>query len=53
MTFNGRMILPLLLLCFWLYMAYGAFSHGNVTLALFYLVIGVALTAWRLKAASA
>ena len=53
MTFNGRMILPLLLLCFWLYMAWSAFSHGNVTLAWIYLGVGIAITAWRIKAASA
>jgi hypothetical protein len=53
MTFNGRMILPLLLLCFWLYMAWNAFSGGNGTLALIYLAVGIVITAWRLKAASA
>jgi len=53
MTFNGRMILPLLLLCFWLYMAWSAFSSGNMTFALIYLAVGIVITAWRLKAASA
>jgi hypothetical protein len=36
------------LLCFWLYLAYTAFSAGNPTQAVIYLVIGGALTAWRL-----
>jgi hypothetical protein len=53
MTLNGRMILPLLLLGFWLYMAWSAFSSGNRILALIYLAVGIVITAWRLKAASA
>ena len=53
MNFNGRMIFPLLLLCFWVFMAYRAFSDGDGTLALVYLGIGAAITAWRLKRASA
>jgi len=53
MTFNGRMILPVLLFCFWLYMAWRAFSSGNVPFAVIYLAVGIVLTAWRLKAASA
>jgi hypothetical protein len=40
--------LVMLLLCFWLYLAYTAFSAGDPTRAVIYLVIGGALTAWRL-----
>jgi len=53
MKFNGRMILPLLLLCFWLFLAYRAFSHGNSILAFVYLGVGAALTTWRLNRARA
>jgi hypothetical protein len=53
MKLNARMIFPLLLLGFWLFMAYRAFSHGDGTLALVFLATGVVLTAWRLKAVSA
>ncbi len=34
-------------MCFWLYLAYTAFSHGDTTRAVVYLVIGGALTVWR------
>lgn len=40
--------LVLLLLVFWIYLAYTAFSAGDPTRAIVYLVIGGALTAWRL-----
>lgn len=40
----------LLLMCFWLYMAYTAFTAGDPTRAVVYVVIGAALTAWRLGA---
>lgn len=42
--------LVLLLLCFWLYLAYTAFSAGEPMRAVIYLVIGGALAAWRLGA---
>jgi hypothetical protein len=48
-----RIILPLLLLCFWVYLAYRAFSSGNATLAWVYLAIGAVLTIWRLNRARA
>jgi len=48
-----RIILPLLLLCFWVYLAYRAFSTGNPTLAWVYLAIGAVLTIWRLSRARA
>lgn len=53
MKLNGRMVFPLLLLCFWLFMAYRAFSTGDTTLALVYLGVGGVLTAWRLVRANA
>jgi hypothetical protein len=53
MNFNGRIVFPLLLLGFWLFMAYRAFSRGDLTLAMVFLVTGLVLTAWRLNAARA
>jgi hypothetical protein len=50
---NGRLVFPVLLLCFWLFMAYRAFSGGDSTLALVYLGVGGVLTAWRLARANA
>ena len=49
----GRIIFPLLLLGFWLFMAYRAFSNGDASLAWVYLGVGVVLTAWRLKRVTA
>ncbi len=51
MNLNPRIVFPLLLLCFWLFLAYRAFSHHDTTLALVYLGVGAALTTWRLKRA--
>jgi hypothetical protein len=53
MNFNGRIVFPLLLLCFWVYMAYRAFSNGDRTLALVYLGVGAVITVWRLSRARA
>jgi hypothetical protein len=53
MNFNARIIFPLLLLCFWLFLAYRAFSHGDSTLAWVYLGVGAVITTWRLKQAQA
>ena len=53
MKINGRVIFPLLLLCFWLFLAYRAFSNGDTTLALVYLGVGGAITAWRLSRVNA
>jgi hypothetical protein len=38
----------LLLLAFWCYLAFTAFQRGDGTRAVVYLVIGLALTAYRL-----
>jgi len=53
MKLNGRMIFPLLLLGFWLFMSWRAFSNGDGILAMVFLATGLVITAWRLKAASA
>ncbi len=53
MKLNGRMIFALALLCLWLYWAWNAFSSGNMILAMIFLVAGLGITAWRLKAANA
>jgi hypothetical protein len=50
---NGRLVFPILLLCFWLFWAYRAFSNGDTALALVYLGVGGVLTAWRLSRANA
>ncbi len=50
---NGRMVLPALLLCLWVYWAYGAFSKGDTSTGLGYLAIGAALATWRFRRAMA
>jgi hypothetical protein len=40
--------LVLLLAAFWIYLAYHAYSRGDVTMALIFLVVGGAITVWRL-----
>ena len=40
----------LVLLGFWLFMAYRAFQRGDVVYAGVLIVVGIALTAWRLGA---
>lgn len=42
-----RPALYVLLLGFWIYLAYGAYRAGDLTRAGIYLLIGVALTAYR------
>lgn len=53
MKLNGRTVVALLLLCFWLFLAYRAFSNGNAGLACVFLAIGGALTVWRIRSANA
>jgi len=53
MQLNGRVVFPLLLMCFWVFMAYRAFVHGDWTLAMVFLGTGMVLTAWRLNSAKA
>jgi hypothetical protein len=43
------MIIVLLLLCFWLYLAYDALQKGNTGLAVIFVVVGILLTVWRLR----
>jgi hypothetical protein len=42
-----------ILLIFWLYLAWSAFSRGNVAGAIVFLAIGGALTFYRIKRSSA
>jgi len=42
--------LVLILLGFWLFMAYRAFQRGDLVYAGVLVVVGLALTAWRLGA---
>jgi hypothetical protein len=41
--------LVLLLLVFWIYLAYSAFSRGDTMMAALYVIVGIALTAYRLR----
>ena len=41
--------LVLLLLVFWIFLAYRALQRGDTTMALLFGVVGVSLTAYRLK----
>ena len=43
----GPVRISFLLCCFWIYLAYGAYSEGNTSKALVFLGVGAALTAWR------
>lgn len=43
-------VLVALLFVFWIYLAYQAFQRGNTPLALIYVVIGIALALYRLRA---
>jgi uncharacterized membrane protein (DUF485 family) len=53
MKLNGRIIFPLLLACFWVFLAYRAFSNGDTTLAFVFLAVGAVITTWRLRRANA
>ena len=44
-----RIIVIGLLACVWIYFAYGAFQQGNTGLGVLLLLIGGALTFWRLR----
>lgn len=43
------MIIVLLLLLVWLYLAARAFQRGDTGMAIVFAVIGVGLTVWRLR----
>ncbi len=47
-----RLVIIVLLLCVWLYLAYQEYQAGNMMLAGLFLLIGIALTAWRVRRAS-
>ncbi|HEV2607545.1 MAG TPA: hypothetical protein VGT79_06145 [Xanthomonadaceae bacterium] len=38
-----------MLLCFWIFLAYRAFERGDVPMAIMFLIVGVALTLYRLR----
>ncbi len=44
-----RLAIVVLLLVFWIFLAVRALQRGDTALAGFFLVIGVALTAYRLR----
>jgi hypothetical protein len=41
--------LVLLLLVFWLFLAYRALARGDTVMAVLFVVVGVAITAYRLQ----
>lgn len=43
-----RTPIVLVLLVFWLFMAFRAFQRGDMAMALVLLAVGIALTAWRM-----
>ncbi|MFL5560823.1 MAG: hypothetical protein ACJ79K_05030 [Gemmatimonadaceae bacterium] len=43
-----RIPIVLVLLCFWVFLAYRAFESGDTAYALVLVVVGIALAAWRL-----
>ncbi|HXH63233.1 MAG TPA: hypothetical protein VNG95_03560 [Gemmatimonadales bacterium] len=44
-----RLVIVVLLLCVWLYLAYDALQKGNTGLAVLFLAVGILLTVWRLR----
>jgi hypothetical protein len=42
-------VFVVLLACLWLYFAYSSYQRGNTSLAILFLVIGAALTFYRLR----
>ncbi len=46
-----RMVIVVLLLVFWLFFAYRAFARGDTAMAGLFLLIGLALTIYRLRRA--
>jgi hypothetical protein len=44
-----RMPVILLLLVFWIFLAFRALQRGDTTMAMILVAIGIALTAYRLK----
>ncbi len=44
-----RMIVVILLLVFWLFLAFRALQRGDTTMAILFAVIGLALTLYRLR----
>jgi uncharacterized membrane protein YfhO len=55
LTWEGaamRFVVIVLLLCIWLYLAYSEYQAGNMMLAGLFLLVGIALTTWRLRRTS-
>jgi hypothetical protein len=44
-----RTPLVLLLLVFWIFLAYQALQRGDTTKAIIFVLVGLALTGWRLR----
>lgn len=44
-----RLVVIVLLACVWIYLAYGAFQRGETGLGVLLILIGGALTFWRLR----
>jgi uncharacterized membrane protein YoaT (DUF817 family) len=46
-----RPMIVVLLLVFWLFLAYRSFERGDMAMAVLFLLIGIALTIYRLRRA--
>ncbi len=46
-------VLPGLLFCFWMFLAYRSLQRGDAVMAGVFVVVGIALTIYRIKAAKA
>ena len=44
-----RLVVIGVLACVWAYLAYGAFTRGQTMLGVLFIVVGVALTGYRLS----
>ena len=44
-----RIVVIGLLACVWIYLAYGAFQRGETGLGVVFILLGGALTFWRLR----
>jgi hypothetical protein len=48
-----RMPLVILLLVFWMFLAFRSLQRGDTTMAILFVVVGISLTVYRLKRSKA
>ena len=46
-----RLVVVVLLLCVWLFLAYREYQAGDMRMAGLFLLVGIVLTTWRLRRA--